>query len=157
MKSRVEIDNTSITFYVPIKPLSYNGYYRNTRTGKRVKTGAGHEYDEALTHYISDYADEIDGFFSTLGEDECIRLKLVVGKSNYYTEKGAVHKRSGDISNTVKVIEDKVFSHVTGFDDYIVKSVVLDEYPCDDDFFAISFHKIPHNLEQLKVNWFRSI
>ena len=47
---------------LPIKPLSYNQYYKNTRTGKRIKTGAGLAYDEELEILLDSYAGKLRTF-----------------------------------------------------------------------------------------------
>lgn len=131
---------------IPFKLLSYNQYYRNSKTGKRIKTGAGLAYDEELELFLQDNAAAL-GFFRR-GIDLSINIlefKIHNFNSNYYIKDGSrLNQKSGDVDNFVKVLQDKLFKAI-GIDDYLVKRLLVEESPSDKDYAIIELNvlKLP--------------
>jgi len=104
---------------LPIKPLSYNGYYRNNKSGKRIKTGKGLAFDEELGVLLEDHADALVRFGRTFDPSkDIISLTIRVGNPKFFIKDGSrLSKTSGDVDNYIKVLKDKIFK-VMGVDDY---------------------------------------
>lgn len=134
-----------ITIDIPFKLLSYNGYYRNTRTGKRVKTGAGLAYDEMLEEVLLENASALEYFGRTICQSkDILEFRLHIYNTKYYIkDKSRLNKKTGDIDNYVKVLQDKVFKYLK-LDDYQIKSLVVKEYPSADgsDWATVTILKI---------------
>lgn len=115
---------------LPLKPLSYNAYYRNSRTGKRIKTGKGLAFDEELALVLEDYSDELVLFGRSIDPSiNIVKLTMIVGNPDFFIKDGSrISKTCGDIDNYIKVIQDKLFN-VIGVDDYTCRHLeVLDFY-----------------------------
>jgi hypothetical protein len=128
-----------------VKALSYNQYYRNSRTGKRIKTGAGLAYDEILGEALGEYAEALKEFGGSVDLSRSIvKIEILNFKSNFFTKKGAISKTSGDWDNPVKVLQDKIFALV-GVDDYIIKEGTVKVLPSDTDgvIIRLSLEPIP--------------
>lgn len=94
-----------------IKPLSYNQYYRSTRSGKRVKTGAGLAYEEELEYLLSNYSDELLNFGKELDlHKNIVRTEIKIYNPDYFIKDGSrINKNSPDVDNCIKVLQDKLF------------------------------------------------
>jgi Holliday junction resolvase RusA-like endonuclease len=128
---------------IPFKLLSYNEYYRNTRSGKRVKTGAGLAYDEELGLFLEDNSSELKSFGESLDlSNNILGLKIQVFNSDFFIQdKSRINKTSGDIDNYVKVLQDKLFKAM-GLDDVFVKKLIVEEYPWDVDMAQIEINEL---------------
>jgi len=129
---------------LPLKPLSYNQYYRNTRSGNRVKTGAGLAYDEEIEYILRNYSDELKSF----GEI-CDPSKNIVAMSiRYYNpgmlikDKSRLSKTAGDLDNIVKVLQDKLFALI-GVDDSITRSLKVLDMPSDSYLVVVELSLEP--------------
>jgi len=117
---------------IPLKPLSYNQYYRNTRSGKRVKTGAGLAYEEELEYLLSCRESSLLSFGKEFDPSKSI-VKLDIEIFNpYFFRKadGYLNPKSGDIDNSVKVLQDKIFKYAN-IDDSAVKKLTVTDWPSD--------------------------
>lgn len=130
-----------LNLIIPFKLLSYNQYYRNSRTGKRIKTGAGHAYDEELGLFLEDNTAVLESFRKGFDlSNNILEFKIHNYNSNYYIKDGSrLNQRSGDIDNYVKVLQDKLFKAI-GIDDYLVKKLIVEEYPSDTDYAKIELN-----------------
>jgi len=131
-----------VEFTLDIKPLSYNAYYRNTRNGKRVKTGAGLAYDEELELLLEDYALKLVDFAAQLDDTrDYIKLVIIRFNPNFLVKDGSrLNKTSGDVDNIVKVLQDKIFK-VAGIDDFFVKDLRVVEMPALDNRVYINLKR----------------
>lgn len=122
-----------------IKPLTYNQYYRNTKSGHRVKTGAGLAYDEELDVIMEDYAEALALFGRELDlSNSILRFSLDHYNENFYLQDNSrLSMTAGDVDGPIKVIQDKVFK-LMGQDDYLVKSLRSDQYPANKDYIEIN-------------------
>ena len=134
---------------IPFKLLSYNGYYRNTKSGHRVKTGAGLAYDEELGLFLEDNADALLDFGRSIDlSTNILKLKIQIFNSNFYIKDGSrLNEASGDIDNYVKILQDKLFKAM-GLNDVFVKKLLVEEYPWDMDLAQISLSSQPISSHQ---------
>lgn len=132
-----------IVLKIPIKPLSYNQYYRNTRTGKRIKTGAGLAYDEELGEFLQSKRLELEAFGSSIMSTESVKITIYNLKTNFFIKDGSrLNLKAGDWDNPVKVLQDKIFD-VICCDDIIVKwGEVLDIPSRDIDGCIVTLETI---------------
>jgi hypothetical protein len=119
---------------IPRALLSYNAYYRNTRTGKRIKTGAGLAYDEEIEMILQDYASALKDFGKDIDlSKNIVCISIFHFKSGYYVKDGSrLSKTVGDWDNPIKIIQDKIFK-VMGIDDCVVRVGKLMDLPSDKD------------------------
>ena len=132
-----------LNLIIPFKLLSYNQYYRNSRTGKRIKTGAGLAYDEELGELLSGHAKALISF----GEDidlskNIVKLEIFNFKSRFFTKSGALSKVAGDWDNPIKVLQDKIFKAME-MDDYVIKIGHVEDIPSDEDGVIIKLTLVP--------------
>lgn len=123
-----------LTITLPLMPLSYNAYYRNSKTGKRIKTGKGLAFDEELNYLLEDHADALTQFGRSIDPSKnIVRLTMLVGNPGFFLKDGSrISQTCGDIDNYVKVIQDKLFN-VVGVDDYCVRHLeVVDFYSVEE-------------------------
>ncbi len=126
-----------------IKALSYNQYYRNTRTGKRVKTGAGLAYDEELKELLLENAIALGDFGKSLDlSKNIVKLEIFNFKSRFFTKSGEISKVAGDWDNPIKVLQDKIFK-IMGLDDYVIKIGHVEDIPSDEDGVIIRLTQVP--------------
>lgn len=123
----------SITLTLSIRPLSYNQYYRNSKTGKRIKTGPGLAYDEELTILLESYQKTLKRFAKNLDPSKVVvEHRLTYFNPEFFIQdESRLNMTSGDIDNPVKVLQDKIFKAM-GQDDYFVKKLFVEEYPSDE-------------------------
>jgi Holliday junction resolvase RusA-like endonuclease len=57
-----------------------------------------------------------------------LHLNIGVPLDKFYTKKGTINKRGGDLSNYIKAVEDCLFSH-TGLDDSQVIELNVQKHP----------------------------
>ena len=115
-----------------IKPLSYNQYYKNSRTGKRIKTGAGLAYDEELGLLLGYHASALKKFGREIDlSKDIVKLEIFNYKTNFFRKDGELSKTAGDWDNPVKVLQDKIFKTME-VDDYIVKIGKVVDIPSSD-------------------------
>jgi Holliday junction resolvase RusA-like endonuclease len=124
---------------LPIKPISYNAYYRNSRTGKRIKTGKGHAFDEELGYLLEVHAEALVRFGRFFDPSKnIVKMIMDVGNPKYYLkDKSRVSKTAGDVDNYLKVTQDKMFG-VMGVDDYSCRHVEVMDYHCETEQMHIS-------------------
>lgn len=123
---------------LPIKPISYNAYYKNTKQGFRVKTGAGKAYDQELLILLEDYADALVAFGLSLPSNNIVKMKLRFANPNFFIKDGSrISKTAGDVDNIVKVLQDKLFS-VMQLDDYVCRWIDVADFPADNYMVFIS-------------------
>ena len=126
-----------------IKPLSYNQYYKNSRTGKRIKTGAGLAYDEELGLLLGYHASALKKFGREIDLSiNIVKLEIFNFKSLFYTKKGEVSQTAGDWDNPIKVLQDKIFKTME-VDDYVVKVGQVIDLPSDKDGVIIKLSLQP--------------
>jgi hypothetical protein len=130
---------------LPIRPLSYNQYYRNTRTGKRIKTGSGLAYDEILEGIILGYSNELLSFGKLVDQSKhIISFSLRIANPRFYIKDGSrINKTAGDVDNYVKILQDKI-SRAMGVDDYLFRRGSQFDFPSDKDLVMISLEILPH-------------
>lgn len=122
-----------------IKPLTYNQYYRNTKSGHRIKTGAGLAYDEELGELLKDYAAALSNFGKEIDlSKNIVRLQIQHYNPKFYVKDNSrLSKTAGDTDGIIKILQDKIFNAM-GLDDYIVKSLIVDQYPGRDHVVCIN-------------------
>lgn len=145
---------------LPIKPISINAYQRNTRTGKRIKTGKGLAFDEEIAYRLKDYSIELKEFGKLLDPSKVIvKLTLRVVNSNYFLKDGSrISKTAGDVDNYIKVLQDKIFREI-GTDDYIMRwTDVADCYGIEDStYIVLETFPIPQGFSPTGELTFRPI
>lgn len=111
-----------LSLKLDIKPISYNAYYRNTRTGKRIKTGQGLAFDEEIAVKLETYSNELVIFGRGLDPyNSIVRLRIRVVNPDFFLKDGSrISQVAGDVDNWIKVLKDKIFKTI-GFDDFIVR------------------------------------
>lgn len=126
---------------IPLRPLSYNQYYRNTRTGKRVKTGAGLAYEEELEYLLSCRESSLLSFGKEFDPSKnIVKLEIEIYNPYFFRKAdGHLNPKSGDIDNSVKVLQDKIFKYA-GIDDSAVKRLEVSDYPSDKPGMVIWLH-----------------
>lgn len=129
-----------------IKPLTYNQYYRNTKSGHRIKTGAGLAYDEELQYLLEEFREELEAFGKTFDEStHVIKFRIDHANPKFYVKDGSrLNKKSGDTDGIIKIIQDKIF-HMMGLDDYIVKALEVYQHPGRD-------HEITMRIDRLLLS-----
>lgn len=112
----------SLKLSLNLKPISYNQYYRNTRTGKRIKTGMGLAFDEEIAIRLKEYSKELKVFGCNLDpSNSIVRLRIRVVNPDFFLKDGSrISKVAGDVDNWIKVLKDKIFREI-GIDDFIVR------------------------------------
>lgn len=125
---------STIKFNLNFRPLTYNQYYRSTKSGKRVKTGAGLAYDELLGEIFEDYSSELLEFGRKIDPAKhYVKLSLLHFNSKFYIkDKSRLNQKSGDNDGSIKILQDKIFT-LMKFDDYIIKHHTLMQLPGDID------------------------
>lgn len=116
-----------------IKPISYNQYYRSTRSGKRVKTGAGLAYEEELTYLLDDYSSELKEFGESLDlHKNIVRTEIKIYNPDYFIQDGSrINKNSPDVDNCIKVLQDKIFD-IMGKDDVQARDTRIYDVPSNE-------------------------
>lgn len=128
-----------------IRPLSYNHYYRNTKHGKRVKTGSGLAYDEMLEVLFEERSKELEDFGKLVDQSRnIISFNLHIANPRFFIKDGSrINKTSGDVDNYIKVLQDKVSKYM-GVDDYLFRRGAYFDFPSDQDLVVISLEILPH-------------
>jgi hypothetical protein len=133
-----------VTITLRIKPISINAYYRNSRTGKRIKTGEGLAFDEELNYLLEEHASALAQFGRKIDPSKnIVKSTMLIGNPGFFIKDGSrVSQVAGDVDNWIKVTQDKVFQHV-GVDDYIVRNIVISDVPCVEAFTEITLETLP--------------
>lgn len=126
------------------KPISYNAYQRNTRTGKRIKTGKGLAFDEEIVYRLGNYSTELVAFGKSLDPSKnIVKLTMRVGNPHYFLKDGSrLSKTAGDVDNYIKVFQDHIFK-VIGVDDYMVRHVEISDIYSVEPFTHIILETFP--------------
>lgn len=118
-----------IEIILSIKPISYNAYYRNSKTGKRIKTGKGHAFDEELDYLLEDHAEALIRFGRLFDPSKnIIKMRMDVGNPSYFLkDKSRLSMTAGDVDNYLKVTQDKTFK-VMKVDDYSCRHIEVSDH-----------------------------
>lgn len=113
-----------------LKPLSYNKYYRSTRSGNRVKTGAGLAYDEQLDIVMEEYSNELKAFGCELDlSSNIVIMDIQYFNPEFFIKDGSrISKTAGDLDNMIKILQDKIFRTME-VDDSIVRNLSIHDVP----------------------------
>ena len=134
-----------------IRPLTYNHYYRHSKSGKPVKTGAGLAYEEELDMILEDYAIALSEYgrkFDPL--TNILRLSITHFNPKFYIKDNSrLNMKAGDVDGSIKVLQDKVFN-LMGIDDYVIKSLRSDQYPGAEDVVRIELDEISLSLPEYR-------
>lgn len=135
-----------------IKPISYNAYYRNTRTGKRIKTGQGLAFDEEIDMALEVYSNELETFGKSLDpSNSIVRLRIRVVNPDFFLKDGSrISQVAGDVDNWIKVLKDKIFKTI-GIDDFVVRwDDIADCYgPKYSTHIILERLPIPHKFDRM--------
>ena len=71
----------------------------------------------------------------------------------FYTKKGEINKRAGDIDSFVKFSQDAIMKGV-GYDDSLIKQKDIIQMPCEGSYHKIFFLLVSHPIESIKSNDF---
>ena len=138
-----------LQFDLDIKPISYNSYYRNSRTGKRIKTGKGHAFDEELGVLLEDHAEALLRFGRFFDPSKnIIKMIMDVGNTGYLIkDKSRLSMTAGDVDNYIKVTQDKMFG-VMEVDDYSCRHVDVSDYDSCEDITHITLEIKPQRMRK---------
>lgn len=133
-----------LSLNLAIKPISYNQYYRNTRTGKRIKTGMGLAFDEEIAYRLADNSKELKSFGESLDpSNSIVRLRIRVVNPDFFLKDGSrISKTAGDVDNWVKVLKDKIFREI-GIDDFVVRWDDIADCPGVEYSINIVLERLP--------------
>ena len=97
---------------IPVKPLNLNHCYTISSIGGKVRRFPSKEYkqyESIVNLELRKYKAEINKFNKNYNEDE----HYIIAEYNFYypiiTKKGNISKRSTDLSNSIKALEDIIF------------------------------------------------
>jgi len=129
----------NLSIKIPIKPISYNAYYRNSRTGKRIKTGKGLAFDEEIELLLLGYSNELVKFGKYIEPSKnIVKFTLKVGNPKFFIKDGSrISQTCGDVDNYIKVLQDKLFK-IIGFDDYCVRHLEVSDFPSIEESTLIT-------------------
>ena len=138
--------------FLPLKPLSINQYYRNSRSGNRIKTGKGLAFDEELNILLEEHASALQHFGKKIDPSiNIVKLTMRVGNPDYFLKDGSrISKTAGDIDNYLKVIQDKIFN-VIGVDDYTCRGLDIMDFHSIKEGTFIKFEICP--IPQAPLHW----
>lgn len=109
--------SSTLTLTVPIPPSLNNAYTNGRGHGRRVLTGEGRDYKDAVASILLYKAQPSNGFETAIGRPGA-RIGLTF-RLWFPT------RRRRDISNCVKLIEDAL-AETIGFDDCAVDRVLVE-------------------------------
>lgn len=108
-----------INIIIPTKPILINHARKQVKIGKRlmpVKTKKTKHFEQvvrnSITREMKEMANELKG--------KNLAVYYVFGLSNFYTKKQSINKKSGDIDNFIKILQDAVFKELDLDDCYII-------------------------------------
>ena len=111
-----------------------------------MKTGAALAFDEELHVLLEDYATALVSFGKMLDPSKhIVKLTSRIANPNIFIKDGSrLSKTAGDVDNTVKVIQDKLFA-VMEFDDYICRHIDVADFPSNSYavFITLEIKAIP--------------
>lgn len=133
-----------ITFIIKAPPYSINqAYYRNGGTKEEYRywrDGVRMELDKpSVTQLLNLFKGQFDPLEHQIG----VRYKFVYPEKKLYTKMGAIHKRSKDLSNIEKLLQDAVFKKLELDDAFITElhsikaSHTKDEYEIEISLWTI--------------------
>jgi len=123
------------------KPLTVNQYKRPTKTGRIVKTGKAHAYDEYINMCLDEVEDQL-GDFDCLGSKQYLELQINWFQSDFFNKDGSINKTAGDWDNIIKPVQDLIFSRFKVLNDAFVKTGHVSVIPSNEDSFEIIIKKL---------------
>lgn len=112
-----------VEFILPIKAFSINAYHYATR---KVKTKEAREWEELVQSHLDNekaLIDLADTWRKSGGSFE-VHIEIMYPHHIFYNKQGCISSKTFDISNTEKLIIDRVFLDRMDVDDrFIVKLV----------------------------------
>ena len=135
----------NLRLILKVRPLSYNVYYRNSRTGKRLKTGLGLAYDELLEVEFSGHSKELCELGKSVDQSkDIVSIDLEIANPRFYIKDGSrINQTAGDVDNYVKILQDKI-ARMMGVDDFLFRQGSQRDFPSDMDLIIITLKVIPH-------------
>lgn len=146
---------TSVSFQIPIKPISLNTSHRIVRRGKRmmrIKTEATVLFEEEFSYHLSNYetlkSHIIDNYDPHIYSIQ-VEAFFYLNELEYFTKvkngKKTISKRSMDLDNMIKVGFDQIFKWL-GIDDSQVTRIIAEKIPTNEQptmVFRISLVRFP--------------
>lgn len=146
---------TSISFQVPLKPISLNHSHRLVKFGNRIsriKTKEANQFEFEFTQHLKTFNDLKNEFVSKYRKDfHAVELEcyFYVNEKDFFTHpktgNKTISKKSMDVDNMIKVSNDQIFKWL-GIDDSQVTKLYAEKIPTNDDYtmvFRISLIQFP--------------
>jgi hypothetical protein len=107
------MDNIVLQF--PLKPLSINKKSTISNRGRfMIKTMEARRFEDAINKHLDKHAQELKFFRNNIRDHEALSLSITiyVPKSEYFTKKGTINLKCLDTSNSIKILEDIIYSRM---------------------------------------------
>lgn len=128
-----------LTIVLPLKPVSTNTYLEMNRRGHVYTSSETIKFKEAVADYLELVREDLLNFRVTLTEKSTIleaSYFFYIPQEIFYTVKGELNTHCYDWDNSIKVLQDCVFSYLV-FDDMHIKKAKVSLIPSDKHCISI--------------------
>jgi len=146
---------TSISFQIPMKPISVNASHRIVKFGKRasrIKTEKAVEFEKEFLLHLRQYS-ELKSHILEVYDPRMFSIQVeayfYLNEADFFTKpkKGfkTVSQKSMDLDNMIKVSFDQIFRWIE-IDDSQVTKIITEKIPTNDlptMVFRVSLTKFP--------------
>jgi Holliday junction resolvase RusA-like endonuclease len=151
----------SISFQIPLGPMTLNHSHRIVKFGKRaarIKTDDFSSWEKEFAYWLQEYSDLKTHFQAGYVEKKhsiCLEMFVYLNDKKFFTKPknksdfSRISKNSGDISNMIKTSEDQIFRWL-GVDDSQVTRVIAEKIPTNSKdptmVFRVSLQRRPESF-----------
>lgn len=119
-----------LSFSIPYKPLTTNHIYGQRKFGGRFLKPEVVKFKKEVEIILKDKSLNYDE------KTEYIEIEYYFYLSNFYTKKGLINKKSGDIDNFKKALQDSIFKSL-GIDDSAICNDVTKKRFSEKDYTVV--------------------
>lgn len=120
------------------KPLSINHKLIPAR-GRLIKSGEYRKYEKKLDEEFAKWFDHVSVLGSGYDEKKHAlkaTWRIYVPENEFFTKKGTISKTCLDVTNSIKVMEDRLV-HILGVDDSQFIEVTSEKIPTSGAFWCV--------------------
>lgn len=116
------------SFYLPIRPMSINSYYY---ASKKIKTPEARKWEAEVLSHLEDHKQLLDMAAAHKENGGTFRVSLSVSYPVpvYYNKAKEISSATMDVSNTEKVLIDRIFGDFMGVNDKFITEMYSTKGP----------------------------
>lgn len=122
-------------------PMSLNNFQKSTRSGRRYTTALAREWQDFIYAELTRQNQKINDFRKKIDKETRFSCRYSFYLGNFLTKKSTLNRKSIDLSNSIKHLEDIIFAAI-GADDSMVIELFVTKKQANENFMIVEIEAI---------------